>query len=114
MTFPMVWTTLVCLIFAALAAMPLTAQRIMTTAAGSPLLPPKEVEAERRLAVGRRKYRPAEGKMLINPALPLPYRFTGIFAGAGFTGVVALTNRTHTDYDALIKQVEKHLVTSNE
>lgn len=79
-----------------------------------PLLPPKEVEAERRLAVGKRRYRPAEGKMLIIPALPLQYRFTGLFAGAGFTSVVALTNRTHTDYDALIKQVEKHVVTSIE
>lgn len=72
-----------------------------------PLLPPKEIEAERRLAVGRRRYRPAEGKMLLIPSLPLQYRFTGLFAGAGFTGVVALTNRTHTDYDALIQQVMK-------
>ena len=47
--------------------------------------------------------------MLIIPSLPLQYRFTGLFAGEGFTGVIALTNRSHTDYDALIKQVEKHV-----
>ena len=28
--------------------------------------------------------------------------------------MVALTNRTHTDYEALIKQVEKHVVLSAE
>ncbi len=70
-----------------------------------PLLPPREAEAERRALVGKGRYQPAEGKMLIIPSLPLPYRFTGLFAGAGFTGVVALTNRAHTGYDQLIRQV---------
>ena len=79
-----------------------------------PLLPPGGTEAERRLAVGRRRYRPAEGKMLLIPSLPLQYRFTGLFAGVGFTGVIALTNRTHTEYEVLIRQVEKHVVTSAE
>lgn len=74
-----------------------------------PLLPPKEAEVNRRAMVGKRRYRAAEGKMLVVPSLPLPYRFTGLFAGEGFTGVVALTNRTHTGYDALIRQVERHL-----
>ena len=73
-----------------------------------PLLPPKDVEAARRALVGRQRYRAAEGKMLIIPSLPLPYRFTGLFAGEGFIGVIALTNRTHTDYDTLIKQVKKY------
>ncbi len=74
-----------------------------------PLLPPKDAEVNRRAAVGKKRYRPAEGKMLIIPSLPLQYRFTGLFAGEGYIGVVALTNRTHTDYDALIKQIERHV-----
>jgi hypothetical protein len=72
-----------------------------------PLLPPKDVEAERRAFVGKKRYRPAEGIMLVIPSLPLTYRFTGLFAGEGFTGVIALTNRTHRDYEALVRQVEK-------
>ena len=74
-----------------------------------PLLPPKDAEVTRRAMVGKKRYRAAEGKMLIIPSLPLQYRFTGLFAGEGFTGVIALTNRSHTNYDALIKQVEKHV-----
>lgn len=73
-----------------------------------PLLPPPGAEAERKALAGKKKYRPAEGKMLVIPSLSLPYRFTGLFAGAGFTGVIGLTNRTHTDYAALIRQVEKY------
>lgn len=73
-----------------------------------PLLPPKDTESGRRTLVGRSKYRAAEGKMLVIPSLPLPYRFTGLFAGEGFTGVIGLTNRTHTEYDALIRQVMKY------
>jgi hypothetical protein len=78
-----------------------------------PLLPPKDAEVVRALLQGRRRYRPAEGKMLVIPALPLQYRFTGLFAGAGFTGVIGLTNRTHTDYEALIQQVEKYTITGD-
>jgi hypothetical protein len=74
-----------------------------------PLLPPAEIETQRRLVQGKRRYRPAEGKMLVIPSLPLQYRFTGLFAGAGFQGVVALTNRTHRDYDVLIRQVSKYV-----
>jgi len=73
-----------------------------------PLIPPKDVESGRRLMEGKRRYRPAEGKMLIIPSLPLPYRFTGLFAGEGFVGVIGLTNRTHSDYERLIEQVEKY------
>ena len=58
--------------------------------------------------VGKRKYRAAEGKMLIIPSLPLYYRFTGLFAGEGFVGVIGLTNRSHTDYERLIEQVTKY------
>lgn len=79
-----------------------------------PLLPAQEMEAGRRALVGRRKYRPAEGKMLVIPALPLPYRFAGLFAGEGFTGVIALTNRTHTDYERLVEQVARHLASQTE
>jgi hypothetical protein len=73
-----------------------------------PLLPPKDVETGRRTFVGKRRYRPAEGIMLVIPALPFVYRFTGLFTGEGFTGVIGLTNRTHTEYEALVGQVEKY------
>jgi hypothetical protein len=73
-----------------------------------PLLPPKDAEVNRRTLEGKRRYRAAEGVMLIIPALPLQYRFTGLFAGEGFTGVVAVTNRTHTDYDSLLRQITTH------
>jgi hypothetical protein len=78
-----------------------------------PLLPPRDVESGRRALVGQKRYRPAEGKMLVIPSLPLPYRFTGVFAGEGFTGVIGLTNRTHTDYEALIRQVVKYARTED-
>lgn len=78
-----------------------------------PLLPPRDVESGRRALVGRGRYRPAEGKMLVIPSLPLPYRFTGLFAGEGFTGVIGLTNRTHTEYNALIRQVMKYTSTED-
>ncbi len=74
-----------------------------------PLLPPKDAEVTRRTMVGKKRYRAAEGKMLIIPSLPLQYRFTGLFAGEGFTGVIALTNRSHTNYDRLIAEVERHV-----
>ena len=73
-----------------------------------PLLPPKDAEVGRRAMVGRKRYRPAEGIMLIIPSLPPYYRFTGLFAGEGFVGVIGLTNRTHTDYETLVQQVEKY------
>jgi hypothetical protein len=53
-----------------------------------PLLPPPDNEALRRV-------------MLVVPRLPWLYRFNGIFVGEGFIGVIAITNRTHTDYAAL-------------
>ncbi len=70
-----------------------------------PLLPEAQGERTRKALVGRRKYVPAKGVMLIVPSLPWVYRCTGFFAGEGFTPVMALTNRTHTDYDRLIKGV---------
>lgn len=70
-----------------------------------PLLPEQQGEQVRKAFVGRRKYVPAQGVMLIVPSLPWIYRCTGFLAGEGFTPVVALTNRTHTDYDRLIKGV---------
>jgi hypothetical protein len=74
-----------------------------------PLLPPAHSETGRKLVVGRQKYRPAQGKMLVIPSLPPQYRVTGWFAGEGFTAVIALTNRTHTDYERLIQQIEQHV-----
>jgi hypothetical protein len=66
-----------------------------------PLLPPPDNEALRRVMVGRIKYQAAQGVMLVVPRLPWLYRFNGIFVGEGFIGVIAITNRTHTDYAAL-------------
>jgi hypothetical protein len=70
-----------------------------------PLLPPADSEIGRKALAGRQRYRPAQGKMLVIPMLPIQYRVTGYFAGEGFTGVIALTNRTHQEYDKLIKKV---------
>lgn len=70
-----------------------------------PLLPPSDSEVGRKALTGRQRYRPAEGKMLVIPGLPVQYRVTGYFAGEGFTGVIALTSRTHHEYDKLIKKV---------
>jgi len=70
-----------------------------------PLLPPSGSEVGRKALAGRQRYHPAQGKMLVIPTLPIQYRVTGYFAGEGFTGVIALTNRTHQEYDKLIKKV---------
>lgn len=74
-----------------------------------PLLPPTDSETLRKGFVGRRNYQPADGKMLLIPTLPVYYRVTGFFAGAGWTPVIALTNRSHTNYDTLIKQVTRRI-----
>jgi hypothetical protein len=73
-----------------------------------PLLPPEDAETVRRAMVGRKKYQAAAGVMLIVPALPLPYRAVGFFAGEGLTPAFALTNRTHIDYDSLVARVTRH------
>lgn len=71
------------------------------------LLPPPDSETVRRAAVGRKKYRAAEGLMLCCAGLPWPYRIVGWFAGEGFRGVFAVTNRSHAGYDALKARNEK-------
>jgi hypothetical protein len=73
-----------------------------------PLLPPPDAEGLRRLMVGRIKYRAAQGWLLVMPSLPFWFRFSGIFCGVGFVGVVALTNRTHTDYDRLVELLRQY------
>lgn len=74
-----------------------------------PLLPPPDTEVGRRVLVGRRKYRPAQGVMLVIPGLPAQYRVTGFFAGEGLTSVIALTSRTHTDYEQLVNRVRVYV-----
>lgn len=74
-----------------------------------PLLPRPDQETERRALMGRRKYRAAAGKMLLVEGLPFQYRAAGFFSGEGWRPVIALTNRTHTDYEALIGQVTTQL-----
>lgn len=73
-----------------------------------PLLPTPNAEANRRAFVGRRNYQPAEGIMLVVPGLPPQYRVAAFFAGEGGRGIIALTNRTHTDYPKLKKQIVRY------
>lgn len=73
-----------------------------------PLLPAPEGKVGRRMLVGKRRYRAAEGTMLVIPALPALYRVNGIFCGEGLTPVVAFTTRSHRDYDRLVEQVRQH------
>ena len=70
-----------------------------------PLLPVPDAEISRKYLSGRMHYRPAEGIMLVIPDLPLQYRITGVLAGEGFVPVIAVTTRTHTQYDALVKKI---------
>ncbi|PJF23375.1 MAG: hypothetical protein CUN56_01220 [Phototrophicales bacterium] len=70
-----------------------------------PLLPSKDEEITRKYAVGKQRYRAAEGIMLVIPSLPMQYRIAGFFAGERAQPVIALTNRAHTDYDTLLKKV---------
>lgn len=79
-----------------------------------PLLPPSDVEIGRRAFVGRKRYQSAKGIMLVIPTLPLQYRVTGLFVGEGLTGVIALTNRTHLNYERLVELVEANKPTSGE
>jgi hypothetical protein len=73
-----------------------------------PLLPQAQAELTRKTLTGRNQYRAAEGIMLVIPELPPQYRIVGVLAGEGFTPVIALTNRTHTDYDRLVQHIRKH------
>lgn len=74
-----------------------------------PLLPPAAQERERRLLVGKQKYKPAQGKMLVVRGLPFQYRAAGYFAGAHSQPIIAVTNRSHRDYEALVKHLDKQL-----
>jgi hypothetical protein len=77
----------------------------ITLAKPYPLLPSPESEVIRRAMVGRRKYAPAEGIMILSPALPWPYRCAAFFAGERHTPIVAFTNRSHQDYATLAKAI---------
>lgn len=70
-----------------------------------PLLPQETEELTRRIFVGRQKYRPAQGVMLVLPSLPIQYRIAGFLAGAGSQPIIALTNRAHQDYDQLLEAI---------
>ena len=74
-----------------------------------PLLPAADSEMGRRALTGRKRYRAAEGKMLVIPSLPAIYKINGLFCGRGLTPVVAFTNRSHADYDKLLKKVTVYL-----
>ncbi len=72
-----------------------------------PSLPPAGAEIYRKKAVGKTKYRPVEGKILVVRGLPLPYRIVGFFAGEGLNGVIAMNSRSAPDYDRLMPQIEQ-------
>ena len=74
-----------------------------------PLLPHPQGESDRRLITGKKNYRAPKGKMLVLRQAPFYYRVVGAFAGEGGRPVLAVTNRTHTHYDKLIKQLEKRV-----
>lgn len=74
-----------------------------------PLLPPPDSEVGRKLMIGRKKYQPAEGIMLVIPSLPFYYTVNGLFCGEGLTTVVAFTNRSHTEYRQLHRSIEQHV-----
>ncbi len=80
----------------------------ITHIAEFPLLPSEDAEVMRKITVGRIKYRPAQGIMLVIPTLPVQYRIAGFFAGTGGKPITALTNRAHTDYDQLMKTILQH------
>ncbi len=73
-----------------------------------PLLPTEDTEVVRRATVGRDNYAPAQGIMLVIPALSWRYRVGGFFAGAGGQPIIALTNRSHRNYEALVQAVYAH------
>lgn len=70
-----------------------------------PLLPQADGEVQRRAFVGKQNYQAAQGIMLVITGLPLPYTITAFFAGEAGKTVIALTNRTHTDYPKLRKKI---------
>jgi len=74
-----------------------------------PLLPRRGQEVNKRLIVGRKQYKQAEGIMLITPKLPLLYMVSGFFVGEYGRKIIAVTNRTHVDYDHLSKHVKKYV-----
>jgi len=78
-----------------------------------PLLQPEDGEAVRKALSGRKRYTPAQGKMLVIPTLPVQYRIAGWLAGEGFTSIIAVTNRTHTDYETLIQQLDTYVMRGN-
>jgi len=73
-----------------------------------PLLPTAHTEVTRRAAVGRKKYQEATGTMLVIQGLPLIYRIAGFFAGEKSAPIIAVTNRTHIDYEQLIERIEHY------
>jgi len=77
-----------------------------------PLLPRQNHEVNKRLMVGRKRYKPAEGIMLLSSKLPMVYRVGGIFAGERGRKLIAVTNRTHVNYDQLHKYILKQTSTN--
>lgn len=73
-----------------------------------PLLPPADAEITRKIAIGKAKYAPANGVMLVIPKLPWMYRIGGFFAGEKRQPIIAITNRAHSRYDELVYAILEH------
>lgn len=56
-----------------------------------------------------RQRKPVKGQMLLVERLPFHYRVVGAFAGYGFRPVFAISDRTHTDYEKLRREIKKNL-----
>jgi hypothetical protein len=74
-----------------------------------PSLPPEGAEVYRRRAVGKAKYRPAAGRLLVLKRMPPQYRLAGFFAGEGLHAVISVNTRSHPDYDRLMAAIEKRV-----
>lgn len=73
-----------------------------------PLLPPADAEITRKIAIGKAKYAPANGIMLVIPKLPWMYRIGGFFAGEKRQPIIAITNRAHRHYAELVYAILEH------
>ncbi|MEM9955159.1 MAG: hypothetical protein AAF846_26355 [Chloroflexota bacterium] len=78
------------------------------TVAPYPLLPQPNQEVLKQAMIGRNNYQAAEGILLVVPSLPFPYRIAGALAGEKGAPIIALTNRTHTDYETLVTRIHRN------
>lgn len=73
------------------------------------LLPSQDQEVLKRVLQGRNNYEAARGVMLLSPSLPLQYRIAGYFVGQPGHSLIAVTNRTHQDYNSFLEALAEHV-----